>query len=82
MVPIDRKRLFIGGVSDSDFWFSSPDLPSTNRHQSCRPIAIFFDTYANIDQGRRRPSHFSLPRMPKSPLFDKNPQAGIFATIT
>jgi hypothetical protein len=31
----------------------------------------------NIDQGRWRPSHLSLPRLPKSPLFAKIPQTGI-----
>ena len=35
------------------------------------------DTYANIDQGRRLPSHLWMAKLPKSPLFDKIPQVGI-----
>jgi hypothetical protein len=49
------------------------------RHPPRRPPETkpCLDTYVNIGQGRRRPSHLSFPRLPKKPLFDKILQTGI-----
>jgi len=81
MVPIHRERLFIDGVSDFDFWVSSRQ-PSEHQPPSTMSADSPFSTPTQTStKAGGDPSHLSLPRMPKSPLFDKIPQAGIFATI-
>ena len=80
MVPIDRKRLFIDGVSDFDFWVPTRQ-PSEHQPPSTMSADSPFSTPTQTSTKAGGDLSHLVAENAEEPLFDKNPQAGIFAMI-